>query len=59
MRALPSEAVPVPTRRHRLVGGPLSAVMGAVGSREVEGVRRLAREEEPVLEGLSQPSPRL
>ena len=51
--------MPVPKRCQGLVGGPLPAVVGPVSGGEVEGVRRLVREEKPVLERLGQPCPRL
>ncbi len=42
-----------------LVGGALPAVVGTVGGREVEGMCRLASEEQPVLERLRQARTRL
>jgi hypothetical protein len=58
-RAWGPKTVPDPKRRHGLVGGPLPAVVGPVCGREVEWMRRLAGEEEPVLERPGQPCPGL
>lgn len=49
--------VPVLKCRHGLVGDASVAVVGAMGSREVEGTRRHASEEKPVLLGRRQPCP--
>ena len=51
-------AASAPERRHGLVGGPLPAVMGAVGGGEIEEMSGLTGEEEPVLEELGQLRPR-